>query len=82
MADLDTKKIRACSPLLEAPAPRVVADLCDEIDTLRTRVSELEAKLKIAEVALSSISCVTQSDNLLWWQTEARAALAEIKEPS
>ena len=43
---------------------------CDRITTQR---DELLA-------ALEKIACRTQSDNLLWWQVEARAAIAKVKE--
>ena len=38
---IDTQKVRACSPLLGAPAATVVAELCDEIDELRQILDEV-----------------------------------------
>lgn len=47
MGDIDTTKVRRCSPLLEPPAPGIVVELCDEIDTIRARVAELEASVAV-----------------------------------
>lgn len=40
---IDTNKSRACAPLLPDPGPEVVAEMCDEIDDLRAKVTAVES---------------------------------------
>jgi hypothetical protein len=37
----------------------------------------LEAKVERMDAALKRISCLSQTENLLWWQQDARAARKE-----
>jgi len=46
---MDIQKIRSCSHLLEAPAPEVVAELCDEIESLRAKLAAAEKDKPDAE---------------------------------
>jgi len=53
------------------------------IEKAKMRKAEQEPvaeALQIASVALQDISCSSQTDNLLWWQTRAREAQKQIAE--